>query len=176
MVSKQWYGFGFVFGFVTCAQMLMHAIAHGGSTEESMHRKLTLGEKSFAAPRTRTRLSIALGLSVGRSTNWAISAPDVCNLIRLRLHAVCVHIRTCETLIRECKRPRLRLAESVLCDVTQRETHLVYRKELAVTSGKSPQRQPKKRSLQPQTLETAINQRRNHNEILIIYRCIRFGM
>ena len=35
----------------------------------NMHRKLTLGEKSPAASGTRTRIHIALGFPVGRSTN-----------------------------------------------------------------------------------------------------------
>ena len=39
-------------GSLTCAQMLMRAIAHGGvrTPEESLHWKLTLGRKSFTAP------------------------------------------------------------------------------------------------------------------------------
>ena len=37
----------------------------------------TLIEKSLAAPGTRTRVSIAPGFSVGRSTNWAIPATEV---------------------------------------------------------------------------------------------------
>ena len=58
-------------GFLTCAQMLMHAISHGGCTDiVSLHRELTLGEKSLASRGTRTRVSIAPGgFSVGRSTH-----------------------------------------------------------------------------------------------------------
>ena len=36
---------------------------------DSKHWKLTLGEKSLAAPGTRTCMSIAGGFSVGRCTN-----------------------------------------------------------------------------------------------------------
>ena len=43
---------------------------------KSLHRKLTVGDKSLAAPGIRTRVNIALG----RSTNWAIySPPHSCN-------------------------------------------------------------------------------------------------
>ena len=57
-----------VWDFLTCAQMLMHAIAHGGCTDtlikgSSLLWKLTLEEKSLAAPGTRTRASIAPGFS-----------------------------------------------------------------------------------------------------------------
>ena len=57
----------------------MHATAHGGcmDTTGSLHWKLTLGEKSLAAPWTRTRISTAPGFSVGHSTNWAMPAPSV---------------------------------------------------------------------------------------------------
>ena len=41
-------------GSLTCAQVLMHAFAHGGVRT---HRKLTLGEKSLAAPGNRTSVS-----------------------------------------------------------------------------------------------------------------------
>ena len=59
-------------GSLTCAQMLMHAIVHGGvrTLKESLHWKLTLGEKSFAAPGNRTCFS---GVPVRRSTNLATS-------------------------------------------------------------------------------------------------------
>ena len=50
---------------LACVQMLMRAIAHGGCTDTV---KRTLGEKSLAAPGTRTRVSTAPGLSVSRST------------------------------------------------------------------------------------------------------------
>ena len=39
-----------------------------------VHRKSTLGAESLAAQKTRTRVSITPGFSVGRSTNWAIAA------------------------------------------------------------------------------------------------------
>ena len=57
-----------VWDFLTCAQMLMYAIAHGGCTDtlnkgSSLLWKLTLEEKSLAAPGTRTRASIAPGFS-----------------------------------------------------------------------------------------------------------------
>ena len=45
--------------------------------QESLHWKLTLGEKSLAASGTWTCISIAPGCSVGLSTNWAILAPCV---------------------------------------------------------------------------------------------------
>ena len=65
-----------VWDLVTCAQMLMHEIAHGGDvpTPPESALELTLGEKSLAAPGTRTRVSIAAGFSVGRCTNGAIPA------------------------------------------------------------------------------------------------------
>ena len=50
------------------AQMLMHAVAHGGCTTNST-RKLALGEKSLATPATRTCVSIAPGFSVRHFTN-----------------------------------------------------------------------------------------------------------
>ena len=51
-----------MFGFSTCAQMLVHAIAHGGCTDtiKESALKLTLGEKSLAAPGTLTQVSIRL--------------------------------------------------------------------------------------------------------------------
>ena len=42
---------------------------------KSLHWKLTLGEKSLAAPGTRTRVSIAPGFSVARPTELS---PDTC--------------------------------------------------------------------------------------------------
>ena len=58
--------------FLTCTQMLMHAIAHGGvrTPWESLHWKLTLGEKSLAAQRNRTCVG---SVPVRCSTNWATS-------------------------------------------------------------------------------------------------------
>ena len=46
-------------GYLPCAQTLMHAIAHRGARtpQESLHWKLTLGEKSLAAPGNRTCVS-----------------------------------------------------------------------------------------------------------------------
>ena len=46
-------------GSLSCAQMLMHAIAHGGvrTLKESVHWKLTLGRKSMAAPGNGTCIS-----------------------------------------------------------------------------------------------------------------------
>ena len=43
-VSKQSYGFQ-CWGFLTCAQMLMHAIAHGGCTDTVRESTVELGEK-----------------------------------------------------------------------------------------------------------------------------------
>ena len=42
---------------------------------ESLHWKLTLGEEAYAAPGTRTHVSIAPDFSVGRYTNRAIPHP-----------------------------------------------------------------------------------------------------
>ena len=50
-------------GSLTCAQVLMHAFAHGAVRT---HRKLTLGEKSLAAPGNRTSVS---GVTVWCSAN-----------------------------------------------------------------------------------------------------------
>ena len=48
-------------GSLTCAQMLMHAIAHGGvrtrTPKESLHWKLTLGRKSLSTQGNRTCVS-----------------------------------------------------------------------------------------------------------------------
>ena len=59
-------------GSLTCAQMLMHAIAHTGvqTPKESLHRKLTLGRKSLAALGDRTCVS---GVTVRCSTNSTIT-------------------------------------------------------------------------------------------------------
>ena len=64
-------------GFLICAHMHKHAIAHGGCTDtvESLHWKLTLGEKFHAALGTWTHVSIAPGLAVGCSTTWAVPTP-----------------------------------------------------------------------------------------------------
>ena len=46
-------------GALSCTQMLMHGIAQGGvqTLKKSLHWKLTLGRKSFAAPGSRTYFS-----------------------------------------------------------------------------------------------------------------------
>ena len=46
-------------GSLPCPQMLMHATAHGGvrTPKKSLHWKLTLGRKSFAAPGNLTCIS-----------------------------------------------------------------------------------------------------------------------
>ena len=49
------------FRLLTCAHMLMHAIAHGSCTGESLHWKLTLEGKSLSAPEARTPVGIAPG-------------------------------------------------------------------------------------------------------------------
>ena len=56
-------------GSLTCTQMLMHAIVHGGvrTLKESLHWKLTLGEKSLAAARTGNRTCVG-GVPVRCST------------------------------------------------------------------------------------------------------------
>ena len=74
-------GFGIgigILGFVTCAQMLTHAIDHWGCTATVKESALKgdWEKKSLAAPGTRTRVRLfASGFSVGRFTNWAIRAP-----------------------------------------------------------------------------------------------------
>ena len=61
-------------GSLTCAQLLIRAIAHGGvqTLYQSLHWKLTLAEKSLAAPRTWAYVS---GVPVRRSTNWGKTPP-----------------------------------------------------------------------------------------------------
>ena len=61
---------------LTCAQMLMHAIAHGvyGHTWESLHWKLTLAVKSLTAQGNRTCVS---GMTVRCSTN-ELQPHDLC--------------------------------------------------------------------------------------------------
>ena len=51
--------------------MLMHVIAHGGCTDTVRESALKADseQKSHAAPRTRTRVSIAPGFSAGRGSN-----------------------------------------------------------------------------------------------------------
>ena len=66
-------------GFLTWAQMLMHAIAHGGCMGTVTESALKVDSgiiiiikykiKKLAATGTRTRVSIAPGFSVRRSTN-----------------------------------------------------------------------------------------------------------
>ena len=58
-------------GFCVCAQVLVHATAHGGCTDTVSESALVLdsGEKYFAAPGTQTRVNITPGFSIGRSTN-----------------------------------------------------------------------------------------------------------
>ena len=70
-----------VFGFLTCPQMLIHVIVHGGCTDtvresaletDSGKKKKEEGKKikkSLAAPGIRTRFSIAPGFSVEGSSN-----------------------------------------------------------------------------------------------------------
>ena len=61
-----------VFGVLTYAQMLMHAIADGGCTDSVRGPALEVDserERVLDVPRTRTRVSIAPGFSVGRCTN-----------------------------------------------------------------------------------------------------------
>ena len=88
-VSRQWYGYQCL-GFLTCAHTLMYAIAHGGCTDTV--REPALEENSLAASRTRTRVSIAPGFSVRRSTNRAIPT-EICTKIKTgRLKPnVCLH-------------------------------------------------------------------------------------
>ena len=57
----------------------MHALAHGVCTDtvESLHWTFMFGEtKCLVAPGTLTRVCIASGFSIGRSTNLAIPAPN----------------------------------------------------------------------------------------------------
>ena len=64
-------------GSLTCTQMLMHVIAHVGVwtpiRQSALKLKLTLGEKSLAAPGDRTCVS---SMPVRFSTNWATSPPS----------------------------------------------------------------------------------------------------
>ena len=65
-VSKQWYGCQCL-GILTCAHMLMHAIAYWGLRG---HRKrVCSGRKIACRTGIRTHVSIAPGFSVGRSIN-----------------------------------------------------------------------------------------------------------
>ena len=60
-------------GSLMCAQMFMHAVVHGNvqTPQESLHWKLTLGEKSFATMGNHC----VSGVPVQHSTNLATSAP-----------------------------------------------------------------------------------------------------
>ena len=74
--SRQCYGCQCL-GFLTCIQILMHAVAQAGSTD--IIRECTQnwpGKKSLAVPGTRTHVSIAPGFSVRHSTSWAIPAVE----------------------------------------------------------------------------------------------------
>ena len=57
-----------------CAQIWMRAIVHGGvqTPFESLHWKLTLGEKSLAAPGNRTCNG---GMLIQHFTTWATTPP-----------------------------------------------------------------------------------------------------
>ena len=63
-------------GSLTCAQMLMYAVAQGvvQAPKESPHSKLTLGRKSLAASGNRTRVN---GVPVRWSTNWDTTRPEL---------------------------------------------------------------------------------------------------
>ena len=63
-------------GSLTCAQMWMHTIAHGDvrTPQESLHWKLSLRQKSLAAPGNPTYVS---GVPVRLRTNWATSLPKI---------------------------------------------------------------------------------------------------
>ena len=71
-----------VLDFLTCAQMLMHAIAHGDRTDTVRESALEIDSgrekktKNFAVTGSRTRVSIVPGFSVRRSISWAIPAPS----------------------------------------------------------------------------------------------------
>ena len=68
-------------GSLTCAQISIHAIAHGGvrTPKESLHWKLTLGRKSLAAPGNRTFVS---GVPVRYSSQLSyIPSPELTELI-----------------------------------------------------------------------------------------------
>ena len=62
-----------VWDFLTCAQLLMHAIAHGVCTDTVRESALEVyaGRKILCRtwPGTRARVSIAPGVSVSRSIN-----------------------------------------------------------------------------------------------------------
>ena len=57
---------------LTCRQMLMHAMSHWAVwlQQDSLHRKLTLGEKSLVTPRSRARVSMPPGASATLSTHY----------------------------------------------------------------------------------------------------------
>ena len=69
-VSKQWYGCQCL-GLLTCAQMLLHVITHGGCTETVRESALQAvsGRKMASRTGTRTRVSVACGFSIGRCTS-----------------------------------------------------------------------------------------------------------
>jgi len=79
-VFKLWYGCR-CSGFLTFVQILMHVIARRGCTDTVRVRTENwFGDKSLATPGTWTRVNIAPGFSVGRSTNRAIPVPSCCLL------------------------------------------------------------------------------------------------
>ena len=57
--------------------------AHGGRTDTALREsalEVDSGEKSLAAPGTRTRVSLTPGFSVGRFTHWAVRAAQYLKL------------------------------------------------------------------------------------------------
>ena len=63
-----WYGC-LCLGFVTCAQMLRHAIMHRGCTDTV---RVCTGRKIPCLTGSQTHIGIVPGFSVGRTTSWAI--------------------------------------------------------------------------------------------------------
>ena len=101
-----------VFVFSQCAQMLMHATAHGSCTVyKSLHWRLTLGEKSPTTLGTQTHVSIVPGFSVRRSTNWAVP----CSLLLL-----CVCKISCWS---HSEPPKILQHKLLSCPVSQYNTH-----------------------------------------------------
>ena len=132
-VSKQWYGCQRL-GFLTCWQVLMHAIVHGSCRNTvSLWWKATLGEKSLAAPGARTHVSVAPGFSVGCSTNWAVPTPSgimlgIWLIVLMTLSGLKLWERKlsqvwwcqqCQQIISDCPETRTSgLIQQTLCSVT----------------------------------------------------------
>ena len=65
--------------FVTCAKMLMHAIAHRGCMDTVRESALEFDSRR-KTPGPQTHTCTAPGFSIRCSTNWALRAPVVCQI------------------------------------------------------------------------------------------------